>query len=445
MKKEILIIDDNEKLCKSLIQNFDQFGYISHYANNEKEAMQLIEKNKYKTIILDVVIGDESGFDILKKIKAFDNKLPVIMITGYGTIEIAVKSIKIGAYDFVQKPLDFERLLKIVENAINMSSLIEENIILKKQLNTLSPRMITQNKKMLELLEKIKKVAPTDIPILIHGENGTGKELLADFIHKNSKNRTKEMIKINCAAFPENLLDNELFGHEKGSFTGAETSFIGVFEKADRGTLLLDEIGDMSLATQAKILRTLQNKEIRRIGGEKTIKVDVRFIASTNKNLEKIIKEKQFREDLFYRLNAATFHIPPLREKKDDIPLLINYFLEEFSKSNSKIVDKATDSVLNLFFNYNWPGNIRELRNVINYAAAITSKDYISIEDLPSTFGCIDSIENSSDIMIETEKNLILKILNKTNYNKKRTAEILKISRKTLYNKLEKYAIKTEN
>lgn len=445
MKKEILIIDDNEKLCKSLIQNFDQFGYISHYANNEKEAMQLIEKNKYKTIILDVVIGDESGFDILKKIKAFDNKLPVIMITGYGTIEIAVKSIKIGAYDFVQKPLDFERLLKIVENAINMSSLIEENIILKKQLNTLSPRMITQNKKMLELLEKIKKVAPTDIPILIHGENGTGKELLADFIHKNSKNRAKEMIKINCAAFPENLLDNELFGHEKGSFTGAETSFIGVFEKADRGTLLLDEIGDMSLATQAKILRTLQNKEIRRIGGEKTIKVDVRFIASTNKNLEKIIKEKQFREDLFYRLNAATFHIPPLREKKDDIPLLINYFLEEFSKSNSKIVDKATDSVLNLFFNYNWPGNIRELRNVINYAAAITSKDYISIEDLPSTFGCIDSIENSSDIMIETEKNLILKILNKTNYNKKRTAEILKISRKTLYNKLEKYAIKTEN
>ena len=438
--KKILIIDDNIKLCKSLIQNFEQLGFHSVYATNSHEAILKINNHNFSAILLDVVLGDENGMTVLKMINQL-TKTPVIMITGYGTIEDAVKSIKCGAYDYIQKPLDFDRLLKIVENAVKTSQLMEENILLKKQINELNPKMITNNISMLELMEKAQKVAVTNIPILICGENGTGKELFVFYIHKYTTKSTQKMLKINCAALPENLLDNELFGHEKGAYTGADSLFIGVFEKADKGILLLDEIGDMSLHTQAKILRTLQNKEIKRIGSEKIIKIDLKFIASTNKDLEKLIREKKFRQDLFYRLNAATFHIPPLRDRKDDIPLLADYFLQEFSKNNAKSISGIDDPVMEFFFQYNWPGNIRELKNTLNYTAAICSGQTICMDDLPSSYLDKSYMENENNIMSITEKNLIIKILQKTNYNKKKAAEILNISRKTLYNKIEKYGI----
>ncbi len=444
MGDEILIIDDKVKLCKSLAQNFNNIGYKSYYSTNSHGAISLVSKYNIKAVLLDVMLGEENGLDVLKKLLTLNDKLPVIMITGYGTIETAVKSIKTGAFDYVQKPLNFNKLLKVIENAIELYNLSEENYNLKNRIVDLSPEMIIQDKKMKDLCNKAKRLASTDIPVLICGENGTGKELIADFIHKNSIRNIYRMVKVNCTAFPENLLDNELFGHEKGAYTGADSQYIGVFEKSHKSTLFLDEIGDMVFATQSKILRTLQNKEIRRIGGSKTIKVDMRFIASTNKDLEKLIVEKRFREDLFYRLNAATLKIPPLRERKEDIPLLIKYFIKEFSKNNLKKIKYVSDKVLKKFLEYNWPGNIRELKNTINYATAISLKDFVDIEDLPAIFTDIGKDDKEDGILAESEKRLILKMLQKSNYNKKKTAEMLKISRKTLYNKLRKYEISIE-
>ncbi|HLD34713.1 MAG TPA: sigma-54 dependent transcriptional regulator, partial [Patescibacteria group bacterium] len=363
------------------------------------------------------------------------------MITGYGSIETAVKSVKSGAFDYVQKPLDFNKILNIVENAVKMADLRDENRRLKNRIVELSDRIVTQNQKMIALCKKAERLASTDIPVLIMGDNGTGKELLANFIHTNSKRNTYKINSINCAAFPETLLDNELFGHEKGAYTGADSSFVGVFEKASGGTLHLDEIGDMALTTQAKILRTLQNNEIRRIGGNKNIKIDVRFIASTNKNLAKLIEDGSFRNDLYYRINAATLLIPSLRERTDDITLLVDHFLKLFSKDNSKLVDSISDEVLKRFIQYDWPGNIRELKNTINYAATMATGETIQVADLPSSFFDFGKNEIDFNIMEETEKMLILRMLKQSDYNKKKAAVLLDVSRKTLYNKMKKYGI----
>ena len=363
------------------------------------------------------------------------------MITGYASIESAVQSIKIGAYDYIQKPLDFNKLLKIIENAVRLSELKEENRNLKERLIEKAPKIITQNSRMLELYEKAKKLAATDIPVLICGENGTGKEIIADFIHVNSKRSSRKMLKTNCAAFPENLLDNELFGHERGAYTGAVSVFKGVFERAHMSSLFLDEIGDMSLAIQAKILRVLQNKEIRRIGGDNVIQVDVRFIAASNKILEDLIADNTFRKDLFYRLNAATLYIPPLRDRKDDIPLLANYFLKEFTDNNKCEIKGISDDVMAAFIAYEWPGNVRHLKNTIYYAAAISTQNFIESKDLPAPFS--DNHRNGTDVNLRetTERHLIQGVLQNTHFNKKKAAEILKITRKTLYNKIEKYGI----
>ena len=443
METGVLIIDDNIKLCRSLAQNFDQLGYRSHYAPDSAGAMNILSKQDIGVVLLDVVLGKEDGTEVLEKILARDGGLPVIMITGYGSIETAVKSVKSGAYDFVQKPLDFNKILNIVENAIRMSSLKRENRRLKNRIYELSDRIITQNKLMSDLCLRAQRLAATDIPVLIMGGNGTGKELLANFIHMNSKRSAYQMSSINCAAFPESLLDNELFGHEKGAYTGADSAFVGIFEKANFGTLHLDEIGDMAASTQAKILRTLQDNEIRRIGGNKNIKIDVRFIASTNKDLKSLIDAGEFREDLYYRINAATLSIPPLKDRMDDIPLLVDHFLKASSRDNSKMVIGISDEVLKRFLRYDWPGNIRELKNTINYAATMASGQVIQLADLPSSFLDIDRTEHDYNIMEETEKALILRVLKQSDNNKKKAAQRLDISRKTLYNKMKKYGIPT--
>jgi DNA-binding NtrC family response regulator len=441
MAADILIIDDNVKLCKSLAQNFDQLGYRSHYAENSAKAFDILSQHPVGVVLLDIVLGKEDGVEVLERLLSRNSKLPVIMITGYGSIETAVKSVKLGAFDYVQKPLDFNNILKIVENALRVANLKSENQRLKNRIVALSDRIITRSRKMIDVCDKAKRLAETDIPILIIGENGTGKELLANFIHNNSKRSAYQISSINCAAFPETLLDNELFGHEKGAYTGADAAFIGIFEKADGGTLHLDEIGDMAPSTQAKILRTLQNNEIRRIGGNKSITIDVRFIASTNKDILGLIEQGRFREDLYYRINAATLHIPPLKERMDDIPVLMDHFLSLFSNNNSKMVKRVSDNVLQRFSQYHWPGNIRELKNTINYAATMATSDDIRIEDLPAAFIDMQKEKSEYNIMEETEKMLIIKMLKQSDYNKRKAARLLEISRKTLYNKLKKYGI----
>ena len=305
----------------------------------------------------------------------------------------------------------------------------------------MSPNIVTANREMISLLANAEKFAVTDLPILICGENGTGKELIVDFIHARSSRRTFRMLKMNCAAFPESLLDNELFGHEKGAYTGAEAAFKGVFEQAHKNSLFLDEIGEMPLPIQTKILRAIQNREIRRIGGSEVITVDVRFITSTNKDLPALIAEKKFREDLFYRLNTVVLKIPPLRERKDDIPLLVEHFLNEFATVHAKPVLSASDELIGKLFDFNWPGNVRELKNTVYYAAAIASRDSIDIDDLPAGMLSYDSSRPSDNIREEMERNLILKILKKSNNNKKMAAELLNVSRNTLYNKMKKYGL----
>ncbi|MBN2436359.1 MAG: sigma-54-dependent Fis family transcriptional regulator [Spirochaetes bacterium] len=437
----ILIIDDNEKLCVSLKRNFDQRGFACDYAITLPSAMNLINNSEINLILLDVVFGEEDGLDVLKLVLDKKPDIPVIMITGFATIESAVSAIKIGAFDYIQKPLNFEKLLKLVENAIRMSQLERENSEYKKIVNRLSPKIITKSPAMIKLYERALCIAQTDIPILIQGENGTGKELLADYIHENSLYSAKKMLKINCAAFPENLLDNELFGHEKGAFTGANSVYNGVFERANNSSLMLDEIGDMELTTQAKILRAIQNGEISRIGGSKTIKIKVRFIAATNKNLKEMIDNNEFRNDLFYRLNAATLQLPPLRERKEDIPLLVEHFIKEFILTNDSQITGVSTTVMDIFMRYDWPGNIRELRNAINYAAALSKTGEIRQNELPPVFEEVPSVNPAESPLDINEKNVIIKVLEQTRYNKKKAAELLNISRRTLYNKIEKYGL----
>jgi len=441
MENTVLIIDDKVKLCQSLVKNFIQSDYHSLYATNRKEALRLFSTHQIHAVLLDIMLGEENGIEILQELLVLRPHIPVIMITGYASIDTAVQSMKLGAFDYVTKPLDFDNLLEIVEKAIRTTRPSGQQSSSKNGKRYVLPRIITRNHAIIELCNKAQKLAATDLPILICGENGTGKEIIADFIHAHSPRNLQNMLKINCAAFPETLLDNELFGHEKGAYTGADSSFKGVFERADGSTLFLDEIGDMPVTIQAKLLRTLQTHEIRRLGGEKTITVDVRFIAATNRDLEQLIEEQKFRRDLFYRLNTVLLFLPPLRERKDDIPLLVEFFLSEYAQMNSTRAESVSPAVLERFLEYDWPGNVRELRNTVNYSAAISSKTFIDIEDLPPNFFHIRRQAGSENIRENMEIKLIISMLRKTNYNKKKTAELLNMSRRTLYNKLEKYRI----
>ena len=441
MEQEILIIDDKIKVCESLAQNFRELGYRSHSATNSSDAVRLYLNHKIGAVILDVRLGEENGIDVLKQLMALNSKVPIIMITAYATIETAVESIKLGAFDYLQKPINFDKLETVVKNAIRLKQLEEENLKFRSRLSDFSSRLVTQSSEMHELCRKARQLAATDLPILICGESGTGKELLADFIHSCSRQSCNKIIKINCSAFAESLLDNELFGHDRGAYTGADSTFQGVFERAHNSTLFLDEIGDMPLSIQSKILRTLQDKEFRRVGGKATIKIDVRFIAATNKNLQVLIAEQKFREDLFYRLNAATLTIPPLRQRREDIPLLVGHFLNDFQSNDSKKTKLLSERVMKFFMNYDWPGNVRELKNALHYAATISLKERIDIGDLPLGFMKQEQPETSENVRAKMEKELILSMLQKSEYNKKRAAELLNMSRKTLYNKLEKYGI----
>jgi two-component system, NtrC family, response regulator AtoC len=434
----VLIIDDKEKLCRILAHDFENIGYKAHYALNSREALPYIREKRADVVLLDLRLKDEDGIDILKEIKAIDSSIPVIIMTGYASIETAVDAIKLGAWDYMQKPLPFARVQRVVENALQSSRLSSENAELKNRLSSSTAAYQSMNPGINSLMMKIHKMAETDFPVVFIGESGTGKEIMAEYVHNHSTRASRKMFKINCASFPANLLDNELFGHEKGAYTGANSLYKGIFEQADGGTLFLDEIGDMPLEIQARVLRTLQNSEIRRLGGDKTIKVNVRFIAATNKDLEELIKGKQFREDLYYRLNTAVFRLPPLRERKDDLPGLISNFMKEYG--NEKALDSEVRNIINSYF---WPGNIRELKNVMNFAMTMSSDEMIRKQDLPPYLTGNENMP--AEIPTEDpellEKEELLEALKKCRYNKKKTAEYLNISRRTIYNRLEKHGL----
>jgi DNA-binding NtrC family response regulator len=465
--KRILIVDDNLKIAESLESVLRISGYKCFFASTSNEMLNSVKENEPDVILLDIMLGKEDGISCLRAIKEKDPSIPVIMITGYATIENAVLSMKLGAFDFIQKPLNFEHLRKIIENALQLRKLQKENNHLNARLSELGPRPLFNSPMMSELFNKARQIASTDLPVLIKGETGTGKELLAEYIHAESNRRGYQLNKINCAAFPESLLDNELFGHERGAYTGAVNTFKGIFEQSHKGTLFLDEIGDMPISIQAKILRVLQNGEIRRIGGTETIHIDVRFIAATNKDPETLIKEGTFRQDLLFRLNVTTFTMPPLRERIEDIPILAEYFMKEFRTGTKWAESRFSLKALDALMSYQWPGNVRELKNAIMYACAIGKDQEIQLSDLPAEIVSqkktvtlnkslqTNSIINQSivspllqntnkygfDPRSEAEADIIRTVLMQCNYNKKKCAEILKMSRNTLYRKIAQYGI----
>lgn len=445
MVPRILIIDDNRRLCESLAQNFQDLGLRTCCAANREQALRQFEAGDVSAVLLDIMVGEDNGIDILVALKRANPGVPVIMITGYATVDTAVQALKLGAADYVKKPLDFEILHKIVNSAIQVSRLSEENLGLKRRLQELKPRFTSRSPGIQRLLETVRKLAATDLPVLIIGENGTGKELIADALHEGSSRAARKLIKVNCASFPESLLDNELFGHERGSFTGADSSFKGLFEQASSGTLFLDEIGDMPLAIQAKILRALQNKEIRRIGGSETVPIDVRFITATNRSVEQLIAARRFREDLYYRLSAAVVSLPPLRERLEDLPELALLFVEEYCAANSLPLKEIEPAVLEVFLRYPWPGNVRELKNALNYACAVSSGPRISIADLPPSFqGGGNPRREGLNVREQAERDLIVRSLQLSGFNKRAAAQRLAMSRKTLYNKIARYGLEPD-
>lgn len=444
MNRKVLIIDDNERIVESLSDLLVPLGYGVFSALNTREAVAVAKLEKVHVALLDIKLGSESGIDCLRELLKIDTHLPVIMITGFATVDNAVEAMKLGAFDYFKKPLDFERLLKVLDNAIDLRVLKEENRELRARIGEAKPSLTYKSEGMKELLDKAAMIAGTEIPVLLIGENGTGKEMIADMIHERSRRSRKQFLKINCAAFPESLLDNELFGHEKGSYTGAIGDFQGIFERADGGTLFLDEIGDMPLTIQAKILRVLQNNEIRRIGGKENISIDVRFIAATNKDLAAMIGAGLFREDLYYRLNAATLSVPPLRERIEDLPDLVEAFLKEYAEGNSTPKKRVAKEVQECFLNYRWPGNVRELKNTVMYISAISKGDTITLDTLPPIFTTpkdAGHIEPATHRLQDVERSKIAEVLKNAGGNKKKAAELLGLSRNTLYRKLRTYGL----
>jgi len=448
--KRILVVDDDEIHRMMLQATLESEGYVVLEADDGQTAVDAVKKEFYDLILMDIRMVHMGGIDALKEIKRISPGIPVLMMTAFASIETAVEAVRFGAYDYVTKPLDMEKLKRNIASELEHSDLKQEVTVLRERLGhrfDLS-NIIGKSKKMQEVFEMLAMAAPSDATVLIQGESGTGKELIANAIHHNSARTGNPFIKVNCAALPESLLESELFGHERGAFTGAVNMRKGRFELADGGSIFLDEISEMSSAMQAKLLRILQEHEFERVGGTKTMKIDVRVILATNTDLEQEVREGHFREDLFYRLNVISVLLPPLRERREDIPLLAEHFLSIYSEKNRSITKGFLPRTLDLFMRYDWPGNIRELENTIERSVIMTRGDYISSTDLPTSIQALDgelADENtgvtSGWSLKEVERDLIIKTLDQTDGNKTKAAEILGINRKTLQNKIKEYKV----
>ncbi len=447
MKFNVLIVDDEKNIREGLGKALELDGYNVFLAENGKVAINTITNNDIDLVITDLKMPELSGDELLKKVASAYPTIPVIILTGHGTIESAVQAMRDGAYDFLTKPVNLDRLSLLVKRALENRELILQNRALQKELESRSQfaNIIGKSEAMRKIFDIVKQVAPTRASVLITGESGVGKEMIADAIHYLSPRKDKPYIKVHCAALTETLLESELFGHEKGAFTGAIARKRGRFELAHTGTIFLDEIGEVNQAIQIKLLRVLQEKKFERVGGEETLEVDVRILSATNKNLQEEIKKGTFREDLYYRLNVVNIHIPPLRERKEDIPLLISHFLREISRENNKHIEGIDNKARMALYNYHWPGNVRELRNCIESAVVMCKGNIITLEDLPPTVrnsSDEDYIKLSSGITLaDAEREIIRFTLRRLNGNKSKTAETLGIGRKTLHRKIQEYGI----
>lgn len=441
-----LVVDDEESILETLSGILEDEGYEVITTSSGEQALSLTKELSPEVILLDVWMpGGIDGLETLKAIKETNKESTVIMISGHGNIDIAVQATKLGAYDFLEKPLSLEKVLILIKRALEKQRLEKENIALKTSISQ-KWEIIGQSPKMIVLKNEISKAAASQSRVIIFGESGTGKELVARALHEASDRRDKNFIEVNCAAIPHELIESELFGHEKGSFTGAFERKKGKFELADEGTLFLDEIGDMSLATQAKVLRVIETQEFQTVGGSKKIKVDVKIIAATNKNLQEEIKKVNFREDLYFRLNVIPLYIPPLRERKDDIPLLVEYFLKTFAQQYGQKLKKVSRATQQALMDYDWPGNVRELKNTIERLIIMTPSEVIDIKHVPSfkeARADYYKYKTLREAREQFEKDFILKKLQENSWNISKTAEDLEIERSNLHRKIRSLGIET--
>ncbi|KPK02111.1 MAG: Fis family transcriptional regulator [Nitrospira bacterium SG8_35_4] len=444
-KATILLVDDEESILETLSGILEDEGYDVVTASSGEKALAQFDDISPDVVLLDVWMPGKDGIETLQLLREKKRDVCVIMISGHSKIDTAVDAIKLGAYDFLEKPLSLEKVLILVRNALEKQRLEKENIALR---NTMSREweIIGESPSMLELKERIGKAADSQGRVLIIGESGSGKELVARALHNGSDRRKKDFIEVNCAAIPHELIESELFGHEKGSFTGAFESKKGKFELAHEGTLFLDEIGDMSFATQAKVLRVIETQEFQRVGGSKKIKVDVRIVAATNKDLEEEIKNSKFREDLYFRLNVIPMFVPSLRERKDDIPLLVDYFLNNFARLYGQKPKKVSKSTLRALMEYDWPGNVRELKNTIERFVIMHTSDVIEVKDIQPVRGVkadYSAFKTLREAREQFEKEFILKKLQENTWNVSKTAEELEIERSNLHRKIKSLGIET--
>ncbi len=449
-KAKILVVDDEENIRKSLKMILEYEGFSFLEAADGEEALDIIEETVgLDLVLLDIKLPGRDGLEVLAELKEKPYRPEVVMISGHGTIKTAVDATKLGAFDFLEKPLHRERVLLSIRNALNQSKLLRECQDLRKKSDK-RYELIGNHPSMKKLWKEIIKISPTNATVLIHGESGTGKELIARAIHNQSLRAKERFVQVNCAAIPEELIESELFGHEKGAFTGATEKKPGKFEQADGGTIFLDEIGDMSLKTQSKVLRVLEEGEVQKVGSSKINKVDVRVIAATNKDLGKEKKAGTFREDLYFRLNVIPLYSPSLREKKEDIPLLIEYFSKIYAEENNFKVTKFSEDAVEAMIKYPWKGNIRELKNVVERLIIMTEADIIERQDLPERIrGEIGiylpeakGIKTLKEFRELAEKDFILAKLEESNWNISQTARKIDTPRSNLYKKLEHYGIK---
>jgi len=443
-KISILIVDDEESVRDSLYNWFLEDGFRVECAENAKKALTILESDQFDIILADIKMPGMDGLEMLRRIKSLKPEAIVIVMTAFATVDTAVKALKDGAYDYVTKPFDPDDLTHLIRNATKQISLVDENETLKKKVVSLEnvEDLIGNSEAMKDMLREVESVAQTNSSVIITGESGTGKELVARAIHANSPRKFFPFVSVHCGALTESLLESELFGHEKGAFTGAMYNRKGRFEMADSGSIFLDEIATISTKMQVELLRVLESKTFMRVGGNKEISSDFRVICATNKDLKSMVEKGTFREDLFYRLNVVNIHIPPLRDRKEDIPLLVDYFIKKYCTSMNKPPASIDPAALRRLQEFNYPGNIRELENMIERAIVVGDGKKISLKDLPLEKTIVSSSAESLD---DFEKAFVLQILNKYSWNISRTAKALKVDRVTLYHKIKKYDLKPEN
>ena len=459
MKARILVVDDEAEIRRSVRMILEYEGHDVQEASSGPEALALVQREPPDLVFLDIKMPGMDGLEVLQKMREMNEALPIVIISGHATVSTAVEATKLGAFDFIEKPLSSERVLVTIRNVLDQSRLADENRSLKRAVEA-RHHMVGESPALRQIWDAIKRAAPTNATVLLLGESGVGKELVARAIHRNSLRSRERFVQVNCAAIPEELIESELFGHEKGSFTGATEKQIGKFEQADRGTIFLDEVGDMSAKTQAKVLRVLQEGEVERLGSARTIKVDVRVIAATNKDLEAEIEKGNFREDLYFRLSVIPIRVPPLRDRRDDIPVLVRHFVDVFSRDNNRRPQRFTAAALEYLQKARWKGNVRELKNTVERLLIMTPGDPIDVDDLrefvrteaPKTApaaGGADADRERPGTLREfkesAEREFLVQKLRENGWNISKTAEVIGTPRSNLYKKLEQYAISQEN